>query len=86
MRVEKLSISVRLRRVRTESAHVSVLITDELTCSDQSGSGARKLDVDKVMSAALELGRLESTKWEPEEASEIQLHPVQKAPHGGSTH
>jgi hypothetical protein len=80
MRVEKLSISVRLRRVTTETAHVSVVITDELTRLNEDGSNTRKLDVDKVMNAALELGRLETTIWEPEEPSEIQLHPVQTAP------
>jgi len=38
------------------------------------------MDVDKIIEAALRLGKLESTKWEPEGEPEIQLHPIQNGP------
>jgi hypothetical protein len=73
------SISVRLRRTKTETAHVSVPISDELTRPNDEGEG-RKLDVDKIMNAALELGKSESTKWEQEGEPQIEPHPLQSAP------
>ena len=76
MRVDDLSISVRLRRVKKETAHVSVPISDELTKPNEDGSGSR-LDVGKIIEAALALGKLESTEWESEGKPEIQLHPLQ---------
>ena len=80
MRVENLSISVRLRRLTTEAARVSVPIADELMVPDETGSGSRKLNVDKVMDAALAMAQLESRAWEFEGEAEIQLHPLQTPP------
>jgi hypothetical protein len=74
-----LSVSVRLRRTKTESAHVSVLITDELMRPNDEGDG-RKLAADKIMSEALELGKNESTKWEQEGEPQIEPHPLQTLP------
>jgi hypothetical protein len=74
-----LSIAVRLRRTQTETAHVSVPITEEVLQPNDEGAG-RKLDVDKIIEAALRLGKLESTRWEIEGQPEIQLHPIQNAP------
>jgi hypothetical protein len=79
MPIGTFTVSVRLRRTKTESAHVSVPITDELTRSDDEGEG-RKLDGKKIMKAALELGKLESTKWEQEGEPQIEPHPIQTAP------
>jgi hypothetical protein len=79
MQVRSLSVSVRLRRTKTETAHVSVPITDELTRPSDEGAG-RNLDGEKIMNAALKLGKHESTHWEQEGEPEIQLHPVQSAP------
>jgi hypothetical protein len=73
-----LSISVRLRRVRREAVQLSVPITEELMCPNEDGDG-RKLDVDKIIDAALRLGKLDSTNWEIDGEPEIQLHPVQSA-------
>jgi len=73
-----LSISVRLRRRQSETAYVSVPITEEVLQSDEEEG--KKIDVDKVIAAALQLGKLESTKWEIEGEPEIQLHPIQNAP------
>ncbi len=82
MEHESLSISVRLRRLTTETAHVSVPITDELTCLNEDGTGT-KPDVDKIIEAALRLGALDSVDWSPEGTPEIRLHPEQTPPNRG---
>jgi hypothetical protein len=79
MEPNTLSISVRLRRRQTETAQVSVPITEEVMRPDDE-SGALKMDVDKIIEAAIQLGKLDSTAWEIEGEPEIQLHPVQNAP------
>jgi hypothetical protein len=70
------SISVRLRRTTTESAHVSVPVSEETTRADGDGED-RKLDVEKIMQAALEIGTTESIEWEQEGEPQIELHPIQ---------
>ena len=79
MEGKNLAISVRLRRVRTETAHISVPITVDLTRPNDEGTGT-KPDVDKIIDAALRLGRLDSVDWAPEGEPEIRLHPEQ-TPH-----
>jgi hypothetical protein len=79
-----LSMSVRLRRVRTETTQVSVPITQEVMRPNEEGGGP-KLDVDKIIEAALQLGKLDSTEWEIEGEPEIQLHPVQNTPETKTT-
>lgn len=79
-----LSMSVRLRRVRTETAEVSVPITQEVMRPNEEGGGP-KLDVDKIIEAALQLGKLDSTEWRIEGELEIQLHPVQNTPETKTT-
>ncbi len=73
-----LSMSVRLRRVRTETTTVSVPITQDVMQSNEEGGGM-KLDVDKIIEAALQLGKFDSIEWELEGEPEIQLHPIQNA-------
>lgn len=77
MEEKSLSISVHLRRVTTETAEVSVPITEDVISANDEGTG-RKPDVDKIIEAALRLGRLDSTPWEVEGEPEISLHPIQK--------
>ena len=79
-----LSMSVRLRRVRTETTQVSVPITQEVMRPNEEGGGP-KLDVDKIIEAALQLGKLDSTEWEIEGEPEIQLQPVQNTPETKTT-
>jgi hypothetical protein len=79
-----LSMSVRLRRVRTETTTVSVPITEEVMRRDDQGDGL-KMDVDKIIEAALQLGRFDSIEWEIEGEPEIQLHPIQNAPETKTT-
>jgi hypothetical protein len=79
MKPNTLSISVRLRRRQAETAQVSVSITEDLMRSNEEGEG-KNLDVDKIIEAALKLGKLDSTQWETEGEPEIQLHPIQNSP------
>jgi hypothetical protein len=78
MEPNTLSISVRLRRRQTETAQVSVPITEDVMQPDEEGAG-KKLDVDKIIEAALQLGKHDSVEWEIEGEPEVQLHPVQNA-------
>jgi len=79
-----LSMSVRLRRVRTETTTVSVPITEEVMRRDDQGDGL-KMDVYKIIEDALQLGRFDSIEWEIEGEPEIQLHPIQNAPETKTT-
>ena len=79
-----LSMSVRLRRVRTETTTVSVPITQEVMRPNDEGDGL-KMDVDKIIEAALQLGKFDSIEWESEGEPEIQLHPIQNAPENKTT-
>jgi hypothetical protein len=79
MEDQSLSISVRLRRVRTETAHVSVPITEAVTSPNENGDG-RKPDVDKIIEAALRLAKLDLVAWQVEGEPEIRLHPEQTPP------
>ena len=60
-----LSMSVRLRRVTTETTQVSVPITQEVMRSRDQGDSP-KIDVDKVIEAAIQLGLSNSIGWEIE--------------------
>ena len=77
---KSFSVSVRLRRVVTETAYVSVPLTADLLRADRSGSAENRIDVEKLVLAALELGRLRETEWEIEGESEMTMHPIQAAP------
>ena len=44
-----------------------------------------KMDVDKIIEAALQLGKFDSIEWELEGEPEIQLHPIQNAPETNPT-
>lgn len=79
-----LSMPVRLRRVRTEETTVSVPITQEVMRADEEGGGP-KMDVDKIIEAALQLGKFDSIEWQAEGEPEIQLHPIQNATESKTT-
>ena len=83
MEDQSLSLSVRLRRTTTETTCVSVPITNELTRPGDEGS-VRKIDVDKVIKAALRLGDQAALGWQLEGQPQISLHPVQNAPDKGA--
>ena len=71
------SVSVRLQRVTTETAHVSVPLSEELLQPNPDASGASTINPDKLIAAAIELGRLPSTHWSVEGDVVITPHPVQ---------
>lgn len=72
------SISVRLQRTTTEECYVSVPVTDALMQDETDTDDMQRLDGEKVLAAAVQLGK-EATDWLPE-AQTISVHPVQKAP------
>ncbi|EPD68820.1 hypothetical protein [Streptomyces sp. HGB0020] len=72
------SVSVRLRRTVVEERYVSVPITEALLQSDPDEDGARRLDPDKLVAAAIRLGQ-DDADWRPE-GREVTMHPIQKAP------
>jgi hypothetical protein len=49
-------------------------------------AGGKKLDIDKVVQAAIALGRQSSTDWSQEGEDEIQPHPLQTPPNAESKH
>ena len=75
-----LSISVRLQRVTTESAHVSVLITSDLIQSDADNPESGHIDTDKLIAAAIEQGKLAGTQWKSDGDCVITPHPLQTPP------
>ena len=74
------SISVRLQRVTTETAHVSVALSEELLQVNPDGSRTNTIDAEKLIAAAIELGRLPVTRWSVEGDVVITPHPVQTPP------
>ena len=72
------SVSVRLQRVTTETAHVSVPLSQELFHSNPDGS--ETIDGEKVIAAAIELGRHPATRWSIEGELVITPHPLQTPP------
>ncbi len=74
------SVSVRLQRVTIETAHVSVPVTPELWKENADEPGTQKIDVEKLMQAAIDQGRLPSTAWSLEGAPVITPHSLQTPP------
>jgi len=72
------SISVRLQRVTTETAHVSVPLSQELFHSNPDGS--ETVDGERVIAAAIELGRNPDIRWSVEGEVVVTPHPLQTPP------
>ena len=72
------SVSFRLRRVSVEERYVSVPVDRTMMRTQPEEDGSFRLDTDKLVAAAIELGQDDSA-WLPEER-EVTLHPIQKAP------
>jgi hypothetical protein len=72
------SISVRLQRVTIETTFVSVPLLPDIVEPnfDQSGS----INVEKLMQAAVVLGRNASVTWTQEGEATITPHPIQIPP------
>ncbi|MEW2507315.1 hypothetical protein AB0878_43340 [Amycolatopsis sp. NPDC047767] len=73
------SISVRLQRTTVEEAYVSVPVGDAVLRDEPEPDGSARLDPQKVMAAAVELGR--AAHWSAEDVR-ITPHPIQKPPPG----
>ena len=74
------SVSLRLQRVTTESADVSVALSDELWQPNPDGSGTRTINTERLLVAAIEMGKLPSTSWSVEGDVVITPHPLQTPP------
>jgi hypothetical protein len=75
--MDEYSVSVRLHRVTTESAHVSIHITADLIRVDSGDPETGTLDAEKIFQAAIEQGRQDSTTWTQDGDALIELHPTQ---------
>ena len=79
------SISVRVQRVTTESAHISVPVTVDLMQTDSDGEvivneqGNSSLDAKKVFAQAIELSA-NHHQWVQDGTSSVHVHPVQTPP------
>ena len=74
------SVSFRLQRIKTESAHVSVPLTSEMWRPSDDDPKRMTIDTDKLMVVAMELGAHPGTIWKPEGDVVIQPHPIQTPP------
>jgi hypothetical protein len=72
------SVSLRLRRVTVETAHVSVPLTTEFVTG--SAENLAKLDTEKQVQAAINMGRVGPTLWQADGEAEITLRPLQTPP------
>jgi hypothetical protein len=73
----RYSVSFRLQRTTTETAFVSVPVTADLMIAQPDGTG--RIDVEKMVARAVELGKAPSVAWEAE-SQKIEPHPIQMAP------
>ncbi|MFI6088439.1 hypothetical protein [Streptomyces sp. NPDC051218] len=71
------SISVRLQRTTVEEAYVSVPVSDAVMQDERAEDGSYRLDTEKFVAAAIELGG--GAAWLPEH-QQVALHPIQQAP------
>jgi hypothetical protein len=78
--METHSISVRLQRITKEYAYVRVPVTDAIMEVDEKGVG--RIDPQKLLQGAVELGRLPQVEWYLEDR-QFQPHPIQQAPGPG---
>jgi hypothetical protein len=73
------SVSFRLQRTTTEFAFVSVPVTADLLVEQSDGTG--RIDVNKMIARAIELGQAPDVPWQPEERH-VRPHPIQMPPPG----
>jgi len=74
------SVSVRLQRITTETAYVSVPLTPELMQANVNEPGTTSINTEKLMQAAMDQGRLPSTVWSLDGEPVITPHPIQTPP------
>ena len=73
------SISVRLQRVTTEFAFVSVPVAPDIMIQQPDGTG--RIDGARMVVQAIELGSAPGVTWQVEE-QRVLPHPIQTPPPG----
>jgi hypothetical protein len=73
------SISFRLQRTTVETAFIKVPVTNDLMIAQPDGTG--RIDVDKMVARAIELGQETTVLWVPE-SQQVRPHPIQVPPPG----
>lgn len=82
---KSFSVSLRLRRTRSEYTYVSVPVTMDLMETDSGGNvkrdgqGKSHIDMAKFVRKATEMASSTTVSWIPEEETE-EPHPIQNAP------
>lgn len=71
------SISLRIQRTTTEVAFVKVPVTPDLIIEQPDGTG--RIDVDKMVRRAVEMGQAPEVAWQREEQL-VHPHPIQTPP------
>ena len=71
------SVSFRLQRATTEHAFVRVPVTSDLMID--AGDGTARIDTEKMIQRAVEVGSANQDSWELEE-QHVQPHPIQMPP------
>jgi hypothetical protein len=74
------SVSVRLQRVTTEAAHVSVSLTEDMWLPRPDNPETLMIDVEKLMAIAIQYGSLPTTIWRREGDAVVTPHPLQTGP------
>jgi hypothetical protein len=72
------AVSIRIQRIKTESTHVKVWITDDYLIDHPDGT--QRLNPDKLIQDACELAQVTDAQWTLEN-EEIRPHPTQTPPH-----
>jgi hypothetical protein len=82
---ETFSILVRVQRVITQAAHISVPLSADLMKTDAAGEvilnqqGNTSLDAEKVCARAVELS-VHNHQWIDDGIPSVHVHPLQTAP------
>jgi hypothetical protein len=80
---ETYSICFRLRRITIEDAFVRVPVTTEVFKASPEEDGTLRLDTERLVKAAMNLGDDAKTEWVAEGPATVELHPIQGPPPDG---
>jgi hypothetical protein len=72
------SISVRLQRITTEDAYLSVLVNEAIMHDEPAADGRYRIDPGKLWAEAIRLAE-QSSDWTIEDR-QVTPHPIQQAP------
>lgn len=74
------SLSIRLQRITKEFTHVSVPITPEILQPTADAPNNYRINREKLLRAAINLGLDPRVKWSLDGEAVITAHPLQTAP------